>query len=190
MKALQLAIRNRSSWLRRGLVFLLVGLVYALPFFTVTGVAAIYLKLGTLEGDVTAKNYEKWIEVNSVQFGVGRGISSPVGGTREASAPSISEITLTKTMDKSHAGLFARAVGTQGGSSGETAQLYFVRTDPKGGLETYYKIDLSEALVSGFSVSSGGDLPSESLSLNFTKITVTYSNLPPAGYDLKAQKGF
>ena len=189
MKALKLAIRSRSSWLRRGLVFLLVGLIYALPFFTVTGIAAIYLKLGTLEGDVTVKGYEKWIQVDSVQFGVGRSISSPTGGTRDASAPSVSEVTLTKPMDKSHPGLFSRAVGAAGGSSGETAQLYFVRTG-NNGLETYYKIDLSEALVSGFSVSSGGDLPFESLSLNFTKITVTYSNLAPAGYDLKAAKGF
>ncbi len=62
---------------------------------------AIFIKYGTLEGEATAKGYEKWMEVNSLQWGVGRGISSGVGGgsKREASAPSVSEITVTKSMD-------------------------------------------------------------------------------------------
>jgi hypothetical protein len=39
--------------------------------------------------------------MNAAQFGIGRGIGSPMGGSgdREASAPSISEIVVTKTMD-------------------------------------------------------------------------------------------
>ena len=37
----------------------------------------IYVKYGAIEGDVTATGHESWIEVNSVQWGVGRSISSP-----------------------------------------------------------------------------------------------------------------
>jgi type VI secretion system secreted protein Hcp len=50
---------------------------------------AIFLKYGDLKGEVTATTHKEWIEVHSLQWGVGRGISSGVGGAskREASAP-------------------------------------------------------------------------------------------------------
>ena len=63
----------------------------------------IYMNYNSLavKGDVTATGYVGWIELNSFQFGVGRGISSPTGGSadRELSAPSVSEITVTKDQD-------------------------------------------------------------------------------------------
>ena len=40
----------------------------------------IYIKYGDIKGDVTAEGHKDWIEVNSFQWGVGRGISSPTGG--------------------------------------------------------------------------------------------------------------
>ena len=70
--------------------------------------ANIYLKLGNIKGSVTTKGHEEWINVQSFQFGVGRGISTPVGNSknREASSPSISEVTFTKEMDQSSPYLF------------------------------------------------------------------------------------
>src|SRR5688572_25351300 len=71
--------------------------------------APIYMKYDTIKGDVTAVGYKDWIEVNSIQWGVGRGISSPTGGgaDREASAPNISEIVTTKLQDISSPYFFA-----------------------------------------------------------------------------------
>ena len=68
----------------------------------------IYMKIDGINGEVTAAGYEKWIDVGSLQFGVGRAISTPVGGgsKREAGHPSISEITLSKTFDNSSIELF------------------------------------------------------------------------------------
>src|SRR5256885_7881759 len=40
----------------------------------------IYMKIDSVNGDVTAEGYKQWIAVHSVQFGVGRAISSAVGG--------------------------------------------------------------------------------------------------------------
>ena len=64
----------------------------------------IYVKYGDIKGDVTAEGHkgsDGWFEVQSFQWGVGRGISAPTGKNvdREASAPSVSEITMTKSMD-------------------------------------------------------------------------------------------
>jgi type VI secretion system secreted protein Hcp len=133
----------------------------------------IYMKFGSITGDVTESGHTQWIELSSMQWGVGRGVSSPTGSSadRESSAPSISEITVTKTNDAASAGLLSEAL--QGdGSNGASVEIDLVRTD-KGKLTVYQKIMLTNVIISGFSTSSGGDRPSESLSLNFTKIAVT-----------------
>jgi type VI secretion system secreted protein Hcp len=127
----------------------------------------IYMKYASIEGDVTAAGHEKWIELNSFQWGVGRGISSPTGGSadRESSAPSVSEITASKAQDVASIKLLNEAY--QG--EGEDVTIDFCKTD-KGNLEVYATYILTNCMISGYSVSSGGDRPSESISLNFTKV--------------------
>ncbi|MGH7199066.1 MAG: type VI secretion system tube protein Hcp, partial [Planctomycetaceae bacterium] len=73
---------------------------------------AAYLKYGKIKGESQAEGHKDWIEIGSLQFGAGRGISTPVGTSskREASAPSISEITVTKMMDSTSTSLFYEAV--------------------------------------------------------------------------------
>lgn len=151
---------------------------------------AIYMKLGNIKGNVTTKGHEEWINVDSFQFGVARGISTPVGNTknREASAPSLSEVTLSKEMDQSSPYLFNEScVG-----KGLKAMFHFCRTAADK-LETYLEVELENALVSNYSVSSGGERPVETVTLNFTKIVMKYvpwkedhaKEAPhPAGYDL------
>jgi len=127
----------------------------------------IYMSFDGIEGDVTASGHEKWIELNSVQWGVGRGITSPTGGSadRESSAPSISEVVATKSTDVASTKLLNEAY--QG--EGKKVQIDWCKTD-KGSLEVYLTVTLENTMISGYSMSSGGDRPTESLSLNFTKV--------------------
>jgi len=71
---------------------------------------AIYMNYNgkKIKGNVTATGYEDWIELDSIQFGVGRGISMEVGNmaNREATRPSLSEVVVTKMMDNASGGLF------------------------------------------------------------------------------------
>jgi type VI secretion system secreted protein Hcp len=128
----------------------------------------IYLKYGSVQGSVTEEGHKNWIELNSFQFGVGRGISSPTGSQkdRDASAPSFSEITCSKQQDEASLPLLE---ASWGGSEAQDAEIHFVRTENKK-LDVYLKYKLSDVLISGYSVSSGGDRPTESLSLNYAKI--------------------
>ena len=48
-------------------------------------------------------------------------------------------------------------------------------------LEVYLKLTLTNTMISGYSLSSGGDRPSESLSLNFTKVEVKMLQNDPTG---------
>jgi type VI secretion system secreted protein Hcp len=149
---------------------------------------------GAIPGDVTADGWVGWIELNSFQFGVGRGIASPTGGSadRESSAPSVAEITITKDQDSSTGPLVTEAL--QG--EGVTVIIDFVKTS-QGQLVKYMEYTLTNTMISGWSTSSGGDRPSESLSLNFTKIQVdpttidatgTASNAKPVTYDVGLAK--
>ena len=133
---------------------------------------AIFIKYGALNGEVTAKGYEKWMEVNSFQWGVGRGISSGVGGgsKREATAPNVSEITVTKTMDAVSPLMLKEAIG----GDAKEVKVHMTQTDSSGKHVAYQIYILTNTLISGYSISSGGDRPSESLSLSFTKFDSEY----------------
>ena len=122
---------------------------------------------GSVKGDVTESAHKNWIEVSSFQFGVGRGISSPTGASsdRESSAPSISEVVVTKSQDIASVGLLTE--GYQG--DGVPVKFDFCRTN-KDKMDVYMQINLENVMISGFSTSSGGDRPSESISLNFTAV--------------------
>jgi len=136
---------------------------------------AIFLKYGSLKGEVTQETHKEWIEVNSLQWGVGRGISSGVGGgsLREATAPSVSEITISKVMDISSPLLFKEAIG----GKAVDVKIELTQTDNNGKHVSFQKYVLSQTLISGYSLSSGGDRPSESLSFSFTKIDSEYLNI-------------
>ena len=151
---------------------------------------SIYCNIDGIKGKVTAKGHEDWIDVSSMQWGVGRAISSAVGTSadREASKPSISEVTITKLMDESSPMIFTEACVGKGKKV--LIDLCTVGTDQ---INTYMSYELEECMISGYSVSSGGDRPSESISLSFTKMTMKFTPYDkngkptsplPAGYDM------
>jgi type VI secretion system secreted protein Hcp len=129
----------------------------------------IYLEYdsGKVKGDVTAEGHEKWIEVNSFQWGLGRAICTRPGkvADRESSAPSIREITVTKALDDSTVRLMQEALTGEG----VWAQIDFSKTD-KGKLEVYASYLMENCMISDYSASSDGDRPQEALTLNFTAI--------------------
>jgi type VI secretion system secreted protein Hcp len=134
---------------------------------------AIYMNYNSIPGDVTESAHVGWIELHSFQWGVGRGISSPTGASadRESSSPSVSEIVVTKNNDISSTKLLNEAY--QG--TGQSVQIDFTRTS-QGQQVVYLTYTLSDCMISGFSTSSGGDRPSESVSLNFTKVEFKSTN--------------
>ncbi|MGM8225548.1 Hcp family type VI secretion system effector [Cellvibrio sp. ARAG 10.3] len=157
---------------------------------------AIYVEYEGIKGNVTADGYKDHISVNSLQFGVGRGISMEPGNlsNREATRPTISEVTMTKPADTSATALFKEAVT---GSSGKKVTIKFVQTGADKVIE-FMTYTLEDVLVSGYSVSADGESdPIESISLSFSKIMVNYNdydktnksaNPQRVGYDLTTAK--
>ncbi len=157
---------------------------------------AIYVEYEGIKGNVTADGYKDHISVHSLQFGVGRGISMEPGNlsNREATRPTISEVTMTKPADTSATALFKEAVT---GSSGKKVTIKFVQTGADKVVE-FMTYTLEDVLVSGYSVSADGEGdPIESISLSFSKIMVNYNdydktnksaNPQRVGYDLTTAK--
>jgi type VI secretion system secreted protein Hcp len=158
----------------------------------------ILLKFETeIKGDSTVEGHDNWITCDSFQLGVGRSISASGGGkSRDTSNPSFSEATIAKSTDIASADLFFQAIC---GKSLGKAEVHFFQTagtDSKG--QVYLMYELEEAIVSSYSISSGGERPSESFSLNFTKITKQYDDFSgdkkktgtPKKWDLMANKTF
>lgn len=157
---------------------------------------AIYLQYDGIKGNVTADGYKDHIAVDSVQFGVGRGISMEPGNmsNREATRPSVSEVTLTKVADNSVTAIFKEAVT---GSAGKKVIIKFVRTGADK-VQEFMDYTLEDCLVSGYSMSatSEGD-PVESITLSFAKIMINYNDFDKSnkssspqrvGYDLTTAK--
>ena len=144
----------------------------------------IFMKYdGISSGSSTTKGHlgsAGWTELNSVQWAVGRGITNASQGSeREASAPSVSEIVVTKLLDLTSYRLFEESLT----GDGKTVTIHFTKTN-KDQQDTYLEYILSNTLVSGFSTDCSGDRPMETVSLNFTKIEYNYS-----GLDAKNDKG-
>ena len=116
--------------------------------------------------------------INSLQWGVGRGISSPTGGIREATTPSFSEVTISKMMDSTSPMLAKLAANGDG-----TATCVITIKHRTSGT-ALYTLTLEKVFISGYNVSSGGDVPSESISLNYTRITWVYQQLDGSGNPL------
>lgn len=121
--------------------------------------AAIYIKYDGIDGEVTAKGHEKWIELHSFQWGVSNG-----GGSAQPS-----EVNVSSFISAASPKLF---IATVNGTTIPSATIDFVTAAQP--IQPYLQYELENVLISGYSVSSGGDRPVESLSLNFTKIKFSY----------------
>jgi type VI secretion system secreted protein Hcp len=155
---------------------------------------AIYMNFDGIQGDVTETSHTSWIELHSFQWGVGRGISSPVGSSaeRESTAPSISEVVVSKENDIATGKLMQEALS----GNGKTVKIDFTRTY-KDQQDIYLSLELTNTIISGYSHSSSADRPTESLSLNFTKVQFSTKQMKPDGtqgdpdhvtYDLSTAK--
>ena len=132
---------------------------------------AIYLKLDPIKGSVTDSKFKEQIELSSFQWGAGLGVGSARGGDRTTSEPSVSEISATKKLDKASELLFKNLLM---GETLATGKISFTAAI-KGESVAYAELDLEDVIVSGYSQSSGGDFPTESISLNFTKFVYSFS---------------
>jgi len=136
----------------------------------------IFMQFQGITGEVTAKNFTGDIQINSFQWGVSRAING-LGTGRVLGMPSLSEIVITKLLDKASPTLVNDLLT---GVSTPEVDIFFVNNG-RASQTTYAEYKLQNVLISSYSASSSGDRPTESLSLNFSKITFTEIPLTSTG---------
>lgn len=121
-------------------------------------------------GESTAPGYENQIEITSVQFGMAK----PCG----TGSPSVSEITLSKTVDRSSVDLIAAA---QAGTVFDTFVIRFTLATGSGVInqKTYTARDAVVTSVASSDAGSGSG--GETFSVLFSEMTVEYRYVDAKG---------
>lgn len=154
----------------------------------------MFLKLDGIKGESKDSKHKDEMQIDSVQWGLSQPGTGGLGGGSGAGKVSVSDITVTKLFDKASCDLMHACCSGKHIPQG----VITVRKAGDQPLE-YLKITLHDILISNISHSSGGDLVTESLSLNFSKFKVEYQEQKPdgsgtpagqVGWDLKANAKF
>ena len=132
----------------------------------------LILDLGTtIKGECTLASYKDKINIEAWSFGAS--LASYTDGTnqkRTFGKPEVSAISVSKAMDLSSTGIFSAVVA---GTSLPTVKIFLLQEEA-GKFDVFFTITLTNALVESYSVSTGGGVPNESLTLTFSKIDLAY----------------
>ena len=132
----------------------------------------IYLQIDGIQGDATHEAHKNWTDISSLSWGVQRQMNTLAGAAqnREGKQPSVGQVTLTKISDRSTPKLITEAAS---GQVSKTAKIHLVTTGSPG--DTYLEFTLSNVLIAGYSIESGGGRPIETITLDFTKMETRYT---------------
>jgi len=137
----------------------------------------IYMQYTGIDGDVTTKGFEKWLNIQSCQLACHRNIK-PVHGkgeSREEGHVQVTEIPVHIEFGPHSQKLWREALT----GTGKPVKLVYLQSkEGVGGatLQPYLELTLENTMISNYNMGCaggehGGGKPSEGLSLNFTKIT-------------------
>jgi type VI secretion system secreted protein Hcp len=133
--------------------------------------ADMFLKIDGIEGESLDDKHKNEIQLLSFSFGANQAGSAGVGGGSGVGKVQVHDFQFSKHFDKASPKLFeACATGKH------TPKVTLVCRKAGGSQQEYLKYVFSEVLVSSITHSgSGGDaLPTENVSMNFSKIEIEY----------------
>lgn len=134
--------------------------------------SSMYMFYDGIEGPVTTSGLEKWIELTSFKWGFEREANKALDGSSSwARPPSVREVTVTKRSDKTSTALIQKGLASE---AAQAVKFKFTST-AKDKVATFMSFELSKCIVSSFEIVCTEGIPEEKLSLNFTKIVVSFT---------------
>jgi len=134
--------------------------------------ADILLQLDGVKGEAAYKDHEGEIEIASFQWGLRSTGSTGYAGSGGGSKPQITEIVLTKPIDKSSPILMGKAAK---GAKIEKGKLFFRKAGGADALE-YMVIEMENIYITSFTTSkSSGPDHIDSMTITFDKLKITYT---------------
>lgn len=133
----------------------------------------LILDLGTtIKGNCQIADYTDKVIVLSYSHSVSLPFQMDAANTERTSGrPTFSEMSFSKMSDLSTTEMYKAC--TQGTKIG-TATLHVGRVEG-GKFMSFFKYELSNAMITNISTSGGGGIPSDSFSINFTAIKCDYT---------------
>lgn len=138
----------------------------------------IYIKFDGIDGESQDRDHKDWIDGLSFSQGQYLPPSPWTGGG--ARTVVFEEFTLTKTVDKSSPKL---AEALCKGTVFSKVDVHVARTSSGPNRAPYYTYELKNVLVTSYHIggSTQDEVPTESVSLNFGQIKVTYTKFDATG---------
>lgn len=149
----------------------------------------LFLKIAGVDGESTKTGHEKEIEIFSFSLGASNPSSVSSGTGSGAGKVDISSISIQKTVDIASSKLFLKCCS---GTHFDTATVTAREAGGDAPVE-YWTMEFKQVYIDTISWggSSGGGKPSESLSLSFGEVKITYwSQSEKGAKDQKAEGGW
>jgi len=157
---------------------------------------AAYIKFEGVDGEAMDKDHQKWSDLLSFQQGISQPGGASTGPTRRRGDVVLDDVTCVKELDKSSPKI-AEAVCK--GKVFPKVEIHVTASTTEAGRATYYGYELKNVLVTSYDISGSGqseDVPTETFSLNFEEIKVTYTETDREGktkgkveYSWKVEEG-
>lgn len=146
-----------------------------------------YMKLGDIKGEATDTDHKDWIIIESMSSPIFRSVPSGAKDQqRTKGETSLGDIVVSRQLDKSSTKLQEACAN---GTFFKEVEIHFCST-VKNKQEPYLTYKLFDVIVSSYSFhgnSSGSPLPSEQVTLGYTKVEWTYIVIDPKTGDKTGQ---
>lgn len=146
-----------------------------------------FMKLGDIKGEATDTDHKEWILLESMSSPMFRSVPSGAKDQqRTKGETTLGDIVCVRQLDKSSTKLQEACAN---GTFFKEVEIHFCTT-VKNKQEPYLTYKLSDVIVSSYSImanSSGSPLPSEEITMGYTKAEWTYIVVDPKTGDKKGQ---
>jgi type VI secretion system Hcp family effector len=128
---------------------------------------AAYIKFDGIDGAVSHKEYDKWIEVSNFSYGIHKSGASGVGTKRNEGTNIFADLSIKKLVDKASAKILEKMCGQD-----RYKEVKIVVLVSAGGKEqAQLEITLTDVMVTSYQLDGAEQSTAlESLSLNYTTI--------------------
>ncbi|MBL9001100.1 MAG: type VI secretion system tube protein Hcp [Phycisphaerae bacterium] len=144
-----------------------------------------FIKIKDIPGESNDKKHAGEIEVESFSWGVSQSGSAASGTGHGGGKAQLQDFSFVKRVDKSTPNIMQHCC-----TGKHIAEVTFVTRKAGGEQVEYLKYKFSDVIISSYQIGGAGkgqdDIPMETITMNFTKITVDYQE---QGQDGKPKGG-
>lgn len=142
---------------------------------------AAYIKFDGVLGEAQDKDHKDWSDILSFNQAISQPGAGATGPTRRRGDVVMADFVVVKELDKASPKL---AESICKGKIFAKVDIHVTASTTDAGRVTYYAYELKNVMVTDYSIAGSGqaeDVPTETFSLNFEELKVTYTEVDKAG---------